>query len=140
MWVWAGDGDADVDLLPHFPQYEIDGYGVGIAYKHVAGSYQLLIDNLLDLSHAPFVHKGLLGDRNTVANWDFSYDQGPRHIVDRRFFAARPAVPAWAKAYGDAFAPFEDRKRVVEGQSVSLRLALGGRRIIKKKNKERVNN
>src|SRR3546814_7727733 len=69
--------------------------------------YQLLIDNLLDLSHAPFVHKGLLGDRNTVANWDFSYDQGPRHIVDRRFFAARPAVPAWAKAYGDAFAPFD---------------------------------
>src|SRR3546814_13728929 len=66
---------ADVGLLPHFPQYESDGYGVGIAYKHVAGSYQLLIDNLLDLSHAPFVHKGLLGDRNTVANWDFSYDQ-----------------------------------------------------------------
>src|SRR3546814_10625526 len=28
-------------------------------------------------------------------------------IVDRRFFAARPAVPAWAKAYGDAFAPFD---------------------------------
>src|SRR3546814_8885381 len=107
MWFWAGDGDADVGLLPHFPQYESDGYGVGIAYKHVAGSYQLLIDNLLDLSHAPFVHKGLLGDRNTVANWDFSYDQGPRHIVDRRFFAARPAVPAWAKAYGDAFAPFD---------------------------------
>src|SRR3546814_5506063 len=49
----------------------------------------------------------LLGDRNTDANWDFSYDQGPRHIVDRRFFAARPAVPAWAKAYGDAFAPFD---------------------------------
>src|SRR3546814_10475867 len=95
MWFWAGDGDADGGLLPHFPQYESDGYGVGIAYKHVAGSYQLLIDNLLDLSHAPFVHKGLLGDRNTVANWDFSYDQGPRHIVDRRFFAARPAVPAW---------------------------------------------
>src|SRR3546814_7986735 len=107
LWFWAGDGDADVGLLPHFPQYESDGYGVGIAYKHVAGSYQLLIDNLLDLSHAPFVHKGLLGDRNTVANWDFSYDQGPRHIVDRRFFAARPAVPAWAKAYGDAFAPFD---------------------------------
>src|SRR3546814_3007721 len=107
MWFWAGDGDADVGLLPHFPQYESDGYGVGIAYKHVAGSYQLLIDNLLDLSHAPFVHKGLLGDRNTVANWDFSYDQGPRHIVDRRFFAARPAVQAWAKAYGAAFAPFD---------------------------------
>src|SRR3546814_16019571 len=50
MWFWAGDGDADVGLLPHFPQYESDGYGVGIAYKHVAGSYQLLIDNLLDLS------------------------------------------------------------------------------------------
>src|SRR3546814_7794005 len=59
------------------------------------------------LRHAPFVHKGLLGDRNPFAIWDFSYGQGPRHIVERRVFAARPAVPAWAKAYGDAFAPVD---------------------------------
>jgi len=107
IWFWAGEGQADASRLPLFPQYESDDYGFGTAYKHVAGNYQLLIDNLLDLSHAPFVHKGLLGDRNTMANWDFSYDQGPRHIVDRRFFADRPAVPAWAKAYGDAFGPFD---------------------------------
>src|SRR3546814_19154203 len=74
MWFWAGDGDADVGLLPHFPQYDSDGYGVGIAYKHVAGRFQLLTDHLLELSHTPFLHKGLPGDRNTVANWGFSND------------------------------------------------------------------
>src|SRR3546814_19793221 len=33
-----------------------------------------------------------------------------------------------------------DRKRVVKGKSVSVRVDLGGRRIIKKKNKERKRN
>lgn len=107
IWFWAGEGAADHALMPSFPSYESPDYGFGTAYKHVAGNYQLLIDNLLDLSHAPWVHKGMLGDKNTAANWDFSYDQGPRHIIDRRLFPNRPAVPAWAKAYGDAFEPFD---------------------------------
>lgn len=107
IWFWAGERTPEYELMPSFPQYESGDYGFGTAYKHVAGNYQLLIDNLLDLSHAPFVHKGMLGDASTMANWAFSFDQGPRHIIDRRFFGNRPAVPAWAKAYEDAFAPFD---------------------------------
>ncbi|MBJ7437791.1 MAG: aromatic ring-hydroxylating dioxygenase subunit alpha [Sphingopyxis sp.] len=107
IWFWAGEGDPDPELMPDFPQYESEDYGFDTAYKFIAGNYQLLIDNLLDLSHAPWVHKGLLGDKNTMANWDFSWDQGPRHIIDRRSFPNRPAVPAWAKAYGDAFGSFD---------------------------------
>src|SRR3546814_19942450 len=34
---------------------------------------------------------------------------------------------------GQEFRPLEDRKSVVEGKSVSVRVDLGGRRIIKKK-------
>src|SRR3546814_14048854 len=42
------------------------------------------------------------------------------------------------KAYfGDAVAELEDRKSVVEGKSVSVRVDLGGRRIIKKQHDHR---
>ena len=109
LWFWPGDPKAaDHALMPEFKAYADDsGYGRGHAYKHIAGNYQLIIDNLLDLSHAPFVHKGVLGDINTVRDWDWSFEQGERHVTDKRFFAGRPAVPAWMKAYGDAFEHFE---------------------------------
>src|SRR3546814_14349377 len=38
--------------------------------------------------------------------------------------------------HADSLPAFEDRKRVVEGKSVSVRVDLGGRRIIKKKSRK----
>src|SRR3546814_19747098 len=46
----------------------------------------------------------------------------------------RPARPGQRAGAGSAD---EDRKRVVTGKSVSVRVDRGGRRIIKKKNKEK---
>src|SRR3546814_16398491 len=52
----------------------------------------------------------------------------PRPLPDRRYRARRRRIPRIAA----------DRKSVVEGKSVSVRVDLGGRRIIKKKKKANI--
>ena len=58
VWLWAGDSArADASMLPTFlflenPQH----YATVSGYLHVAANYQLITDNLLDLSHAQFLH------------------------------------------------------------------------------------
>lgn len=70
IWIWPGDPDAaDPDLLPDFKPAGRDlgvranpAYRSQFGYKYVRGNYQLLIDNLLDLTHAGIVHSTTLGN------------------------------------------------------------------------------
>jgi Vanillate O-demethylase oxygenase C-terminal domain len=64
-WVWYGNPDnASPDLIPHVPQLPAGG---GLP-RHFMGnvvfdcSYELVCENLLDLTHADFLHSWLTGD------------------------------------------------------------------------------
>jgi len=69
IWVWLGDAEiADAALIPDLsyidetpPQARIAGY------MPTAANYQLLSDNILDLSHADYLHPDTLGGINTTA-------------------------------------------------------------------------
>ncbi|MBB6255398.1 aromatic ring-hydroxylating dioxygenase subunit alpha [Nitrospirillum iridis] len=59
-WIWMGDKDrCDTALLPPH-----EDFGIGVegwhasSYNHflMKGRYQLLIDNLMDLTHLPYLH------------------------------------------------------------------------------------
>lgn len=60
VWLWAGDPAlADAALLPDFSFLSRpDRFAVVEGYLQVKANYQLVVDNLLDLSHAPFLHPG----------------------------------------------------------------------------------
>lgn len=60
VWMWPGDsGRADPELIPHFPYLADDSlWRVLSGHLQVAGNYQLVSDNLLDLTHAPYLHPG----------------------------------------------------------------------------------
>lgn len=58
IWIWMGDAArADVELIPDFSA--LDGptrrHAKG-GYLSIKANYQLLVDNLLDLSHVAFLH------------------------------------------------------------------------------------
>src|SRR5690606_22107250 len=63
VWVWMGEKEADALLIP---DYSCLDQGSQVASKRdwltMNANYRLVIDNLLDLSHVPFLHKGLLGN------------------------------------------------------------------------------
>ncbi len=60
VWLWPGDPElADPSLLPHFHFLEDDDtWKVLTGVLYVKGNYQLVTDNLLDLTHAPYLHPG----------------------------------------------------------------------------------
>lgn len=62
LWVWMGDPQrASADQLPDFSEVEErEGWSRVEGYIHVRAHYELMNDNLLDLSHVPFLHP-LLG-------------------------------------------------------------------------------
>jgi vanillate O-demethylase monooxygenase subunit len=91
IWVWLGEADlADASLVPDLsyidetpPLARITGY------MPTAANYQLLADNILDLSHADFLHPDTLGGINTTAKSTHRQD-GERVIVD---WLAEDCVP-----------------------------------------------
>lgn len=60
-WIWMGDAArADPALIPQ--QYEtFTELAVVRGYTHVEADYRLIIDNLLDLSHAEYLHAETVG-------------------------------------------------------------------------------
>ncbi|MEO0033567.1 MAG: hypothetical protein RIS94_3325 [Pseudomonadota bacterium] len=57
LWIWMGDAPADPAKLPaDFAFFEDPRFRAVTGYLKVRGNYQLVIDNLLDLTHAPYLH------------------------------------------------------------------------------------
>jgi phenylpropionate dioxygenase-like ring-hydroxylating dioxygenase large terminal subunit len=58
VWIWPGEASrADPALLPPFAPFDTNpDFVVVDGYLHVAANYQLVTDNLLDLSHVEFLH------------------------------------------------------------------------------------
>ena len=57
-WIWMGDAEqAHEDKLPHFsPKLTDDGFAFAKGSLKVTANYQLVVDNLLDLTHGQFLH------------------------------------------------------------------------------------
>ncbi|MBL0420581.1 aromatic ring-hydroxylating dioxygenase subunit alpha [Ramlibacter sp. AW1] len=63
VWAWMGDAPPDAASIPDFGLMDErpDGLMRGRSYLHIAANYLLVADNLLDLSHANYLHEGILG-------------------------------------------------------------------------------
>src|SRR5208282_867337 len=58
IWFWAGDPAlADADALPAVPFLEqTERFSIVKGLLRVKGNYELIVDNLLDLSHTAYIH------------------------------------------------------------------------------------
>lgn len=68
IWIWMGDKPADPAQIPDYscldnrPELHVTRPG----YLRVEAHYELIIDNLLDLSHINYTHAGILGNADAV--------------------------------------------------------------------------
>ena len=64
-WIWMGNQEVcDPDLIPPYEDFGLGQPGWSYSspnYFHLNGRSQLLIDNLMDLTHLPYVHHHLGG-------------------------------------------------------------------------------
>jgi phenylpropionate dioxygenase-like ring-hydroxylating dioxygenase large terminal subunit len=58
IWLWMGDAErADPETIPDFSFFSNkEKFGSCQGYSHIKANYQLIVDNLLDLSHVHYLH------------------------------------------------------------------------------------
>jgi vanillate O-demethylase monooxygenase subunit len=92
IWVWMGDRPADSAKVPDFSV--LDNVPQMHATRRdritIKANYELVIDNLLDLSHTSYLHEGTLGNQDTVESEIAIEQEGDDVIVSRH---ARNATP-----------------------------------------------
>ena len=67
IWIWMGDpAAADESLLPAFQYNDSPGWVATGGCIEVKANYQLLTDNLLDLTHETYVHGKTIGNSAIV--------------------------------------------------------------------------
>jgi phenylpropionate dioxygenase-like ring-hydroxylating dioxygenase large terminal subunit len=92
IWIWMGEKAPDLSKVPDFgvldnvPELHTtkrDGFVV-------RANYELIIDNLLDLSHTSYLHDGILGNADTVES-DITVElDGKDVIIGRHAHNAKP--------------------------------------------------
>ena len=92
VWVWMGEQPADPAKVSDFSV--MDDVPVLHTTKldkiMVKANYELVIDNLLDLSHTSFLHAGILGNADTVESEITVKQEGSDIIVERHATNAEP--------------------------------------------------
>jgi phenylpropionate dioxygenase-like ring-hydroxylating dioxygenase large terminal subunit len=105
LWafIWMGDADkADPALIPDDAAM---GYGLpgfiyrAVSYMHVKGRYQLLNDNLLDLTHLGFLHGSSIGTDENASAPEERQVEG-RSIRSHRWLRGAPIPPLLGQAAG----------------------------------------
>lgn len=62
VWIWMGDPDkADESAIPDLPWLDDPGWVSTPGEFNLKANYQLLVDNLLDITHALYVHRNTIG-------------------------------------------------------------------------------
>jgi vanillate O-demethylase monooxygenase subunit len=66
-WIWLGEPAlADPARVPDFHWMDDTAWKTVPGYHHFAANYQLVNDNLLDLSHESFVHEETIGNESVA--------------------------------------------------------------------------
>lgn len=99
LWFWPGDTAlADVATIPDFAFIDA-GAPVERAHYVMRVNYQLIADNLLDLSHAEFLHVESFGTNGSMFSHGVqSVEQDPSGAIWNKWDMTDAPPPGWAAA------------------------------------------
>lgn len=104
VWIWMGDpAKADPALIPDWwwaehPEWKtIQGnHGTPL---YCTCNYELITDNLMDVSHLSYVHTSSIGNAAVVMEKPKT-ERSDRRVAARRWVPDQPPAPFWKKAGG----------------------------------------
>ena len=106
VWIWWGDpASADVGRIPELPWTQDAAQRTVYFRFHVKANYQLMADNLLDVSHTDFLHRASIGSQTGMKDQTDSstVEMSSRTEGDRVHFVRRlrntrlgPVAARWA--------------------------------------------
>ncbi|MBS0429461.1 MAG: aromatic ring-hydroxylating dioxygenase subunit alpha [Proteobacteria bacterium] len=101
VWVWMGDpAAADPEAIISLPFIEDERYAVVTGYFHVKANYQLLNDNLLDLTHSAYIHTTTVGlPPDIAATVKYTVRSEGNVIRSERFLSNVPPTPQFLNLF-----------------------------------------
>jgi phenylpropionate dioxygenase-like ring-hydroxylating dioxygenase large terminal subunit len=122
VWVWLGDADlADPSLVPDMHQLDSPEWAGDGETIHAGCNYQLVLDNLMDLTHEEFVHSSSIGQAElSEAEFEVTHDE--RQVTVSRWMLGIDPPPFWRKNMRDKFPDFEgkvDRWQIIRYEAPS---------------------
>ena len=97
LWFWPGDPAlADPALIPDFGF--VDRAGMKRNYLRIRGNYELMTDNLMDLTHAEFLHARSFGVNGSIFHGVQSVEQEADGAIWNKWDMEAVAPPAWSAA------------------------------------------
>lgn len=93
LWIWMGDAPPDASRLPDFGELDT-GHpnGVAYTYMHMKANYELIIDNVMDLSHIDHVHGEIISTRGQLSPLVPQIRETPASIAARWEWKQTPAM------------------------------------------------
>jgi vanillate O-demethylase monooxygenase subunit len=113
LWIWMGDPAlADPATITDFHWFDDPQWGAKGEYLHVDANWQLIVDNLLDLTHLAFVHETTIGNSALVDQAQVKVDRGKDTVTVTRWIIDGPPPPTFVKV-GD-FRGNVDRWQIID--------------------------
>tara|TARA_Y100000588_G_scaffold347640_1_gene396637 strand:- start:258 stop:1313 length:1056 start_codon:yes stop_codon:yes gene_type:complete len=129
IWIWMGNPElANPEEIEDFHWLDDPGWRAKGEKLDLPGNYQLLTDNLLDLTHLQFVHPTTLGT-DAIASNPIKTEREGDLIRVTRLIPDSPAPPFIQKAGGFTAEEHIDRWQIIEFTPPAfVRLDVGGAR------------
>ncbi|GAA4038206.1 aromatic ring-hydroxylating dioxygenase subunit alpha [Arthrobacter methylotrophus] len=129
VWVWLGDStQADPGLVPDMHQMDSQDWAGDGETIFAPCNYQLVLDNLMDLTHEEFVHASSIGQEE-LSESEFVVTHDDRTVTVSRWMLNIDAPPFWLKNMRDKFPGFEgkvDRWQIIRFEAPStIRIDVG---------------
>lgn len=116
VWVWPGNPEhADPALVPDMHQLSSPEWAGDGRTIEAGCNYQLVLDNLMDLTHEEFVHSSSIG-QDELSESEFEVTHDERSVTVTRWMYDIDAPPFWAKNMRDRFPDFQgtvDRWQII---------------------------
>ncbi len=113
LWIWMGDpADADESAIEDFHWLDDPGWRAKGAHLHVACNYLLVVDNLLDLNHLPYVHESTLGNAAVAERAEVKTERRGAGVRVTRWMIDVPPPPMYVDVRG--FVGNIDRWQIID--------------------------
>ncbi len=97
IWIWMGENEPNYDLLHnYFPLSTGHPNGVGHTYMKMPVHYELIIDNVMDLSHIDYLHGEIITTRGQLSPVTPKIQQNNQSINARWEWSQQPAMMIFA--------------------------------------------
>ncbi|MBA4286077.1 MAG: Rieske (2Fe-2S) protein [Xanthomonadaceae bacterium] len=126
IWIWMGDAPADPARLPDFgPLDEGHPNAYGATYMHLKSNYELIIDNVMDLSHIDYVHGEIITTRGQLSPLTPKLTETASTVTSRSEWTQQPALMIFAPFLPDPKASARHFFEITWTAPANIQLSVG---------------